>query len=101
MSEVKAWGQVGKINGQFLRASACAGITWACWQGFEAGSILLGCFAVMFASGTVWHGTVALFKTLRILIGSFKWRRFKRGGVTPKADPVAGEDALRTRGLIK
>lgn len=101
MSEGTAWGQVGKINGHFLRASACAGIAWACWQGFEAGSILLGMFTAIFACGAVWHGLIATFQTLRILIGSFKWRRFKRGGAAPKADPVAGEDALRAGGLIK
>lgn len=101
MSGVSGWTTVWKINGRFLRATFCGGLAWGCWRGFEAGSTLLGLFAVAFVCGAIWHGSIALFQSLQIIIGSIKWRRFKRGGTTPKADPVAVEADLQAKGLIK
>lgn len=101
MSGSSGWAKVLKINGRFLRATFCGVIAWGCWLGFEAGSVLLGMFAVMFACGTIWHGGIALFQSIQIVVGSFKWRAFKRKGAKPKADPVAGEADLRATGLIK
>lgn len=101
MSDSSAWAQVGKINGRFLRATFCGGFAWACWQGFEAGSVLLGCFAVMFACGALWHGGMAVFQSIKVIVGSFKWRKFKRSGAKPKADAIATEAELRARGLMK
>ena len=101
MSDTSTWPQIWKINGRFLRATFCAGFAWLCWQGYLAGIGWLGLFAVMFACGALIHGVIALFGAIRMIVGSFKWRRFKRTGVAPKADPVARETDLRKAGLIR
>lgn len=100
MSDVSAWAQVWKINQTSLRATCCAGLAWLCWQGYLAGVDWLSLFAAMFAVGTVQYGAIALFQTVKAIAGTMHWQRFKRQGATPKADPLAGRDVLRDRGLL-
>lgn len=100
MSEISAWTQVWQINQRFLRALGCGGLTWLCWLGCLAGIDWLILFAAMFAVGVVWHGTIAVFQTVKAIAGTMRWSRFKKQAATPKADRLAGRASLKKRGLL-
>lgn len=100
MSDISAWEQVWRINGRFLRATFCGGFAWLCWQGYIVGIGWLGLFAAMFAVGAVIHGGIALFQTIKAIVGSLRWGRYQKLGANPKADKLAERDVLRKRGLL-
>ena len=100
MSEVSAWEKVWRINGRYLSALFCGWIAWLCWQGYDVGIDWLILFVAMFAVGAVLHGVIAVFQTVKAIVGTLTWGRFKSKGNDPKADRMAERDALRKRGLL-
>ncbi|MEM6890512.1 MAG: hypothetical protein AAF636_20620 [Pseudomonadota bacterium] len=101
MSEFQSdWSHIWKISQRFLRATICAFIAWLCAHGPHAGINWLIYFGILFAAGAIVHGAVALFQTIKAIVAMMRWLRFKRKGADPKADQLAGRDALRKRGLL-
>ena len=58
-------------------------------------------FAAMFGVGMIWHGTVATFQTIKVILGTLRWSRYRKGHATPKADPMAKAEDLRAKGILK
>ena len=81
----------------------CLGIalTWLCWSFAAPGIELYGLFAILCAIGTAIRGWQCLWSLGKLLIQRRKWARFEAQGVAPKADPMAGTQQLRDRGLLK
>ncbi|MEM9098688.1 MAG: hypothetical protein AAGC79_09200 [Pseudomonadota bacterium] len=102
MSDISAWTNIWKINGNALRAAFGFAGGWLFWQGGQIeGLELFLFFAALFALGGAIRAVHALIGTIRLILGARKWARYRRQGVTPKADRLAIEDDLKRRGLIK
>lgn len=89
------------INVEFLRASASFALAWGCWLVVSPDGMIFGYMAVIFAvigAKRLWFGLWALIQKIKSLR---KIEQFKASGVAPKADKIAGQDELRTRGLIE
>ncbi len=102
MSEKSGWARVWKINGDFLRAALGLGLGYGFWllrvsEGFE----LYGYIAVMFAVVGAFRATTGLAGAFKLISGQTRWSNYRRKGVAPKADRLAGEAELRTNGLLK
>lgn len=47
------------------------------------------------------HGIIAFVGLIRFVLRQRAWARYRRQGTAPKADPMAGEAALKRRGLLR
>ncbi len=101
MSDKPSFKVIFKINGLFLRALISAGVAWLFWQGYRSGSFVMGGFAGMFAATGGFLLLKALFELFTLSLRITHWGRFKRKGAAPKADPVARQEELRAKGLIR
>lgn len=101
MSDTSDWSQIGKINFTFLRACACGGIAWLCLKGYETGVDWLLWIAAMYLGGAAFYAVIAIYKTIKVILGTMRWSRFRKGHAAPKSDPMAGEKDLRAKGILK
>lgn len=96
------WKAVWAINAAALRACASFGLAWLFWDyrsvvGLEVCVVLVPLFAVV----GVKHSVIALAHLIRFILRQRAWARYRRQGTAPKADPIAGEAALKRRGLLR
>lgn len=101
MSDQPTLADIGRINSACLRAAFGFAGAWLFWRlavpGFEA--FLL--FSAIWGFGGLLCAGKACIEIAKLLLRMRRWSRFKRQGVDPKADPIAHEQELRAKGLIK
>ena len=101
MAEQSGWDTIWAVNASFLRVAAAGAIGWACWEASAArGYELLAYLAAVAGVVVVKHGAIGLYHLARLALKPRKWARFRRQGVEPKADRLAGDAELRERGLM-
>lgn len=101
MSATPSWKHILKINGHLLAAGLAGAFAWGFDQIGHGDWVLFKLFAAMFAVTALVKFCQALWAITMLILRSLTWARYKRQGVTPKADTLADQAALRARGLIK
>ena len=91
----------GGILLDLTRTLAAAGMAYVAWKMHSPDWFYFGALAWICALAGAWRFCLALYGICKLIAGALPWRRFRRRGVTPKADPVASTDELRRRGLTK
>lgn len=96
------WGTFSKVNVASLRAMASGAFAWWLWRCSDVSGLSLLIFAAaLFAIIAVKHAVIALAAVVRLILRQRKWARYRRQGTDPKADRMASEEDLRSKGLIR
>jgi uncharacterized membrane protein len=101
MKQKSDWMLVWQVNADALRSCGSAAMAWITWQSVGTDFYVLGFLSVIFGCAAVICAFRALANTVRLISRILTWRRYRKQGVTPRADGMARQQDLEGRGLLK
>ena len=94
------WKAFGNVALRFLQAGLGFAFAYGFWWRSHWDLWMFKLFAAICVVGSLKPLGMGLWAFVQFLLQRRKWARYEAQGVKPKADPMAGTQQLRDKGLL-